>query len=203
MAPLSYSQDYHMKHSQDCGAVQHLLSSRWSCCPASNTYLSITNVPQTVMEDTIPESSLKQELESIVRNGIAAINSRDSDPNSSAWKHFAPNCQNLGDLRNNTLAWTSDPDHEEQVRSQQPHDLLDLIQGLKRANSEYQIEIIDCTCTNINEAAGYATVCVDAEGRGIPPGLVRRVAIWFEFRKMCKENEWKCCVVETFPGMGT
>ena len=116
---------------------------------------------------------------------------------------FSPNCQILGDLRNNTLAWTSDPDHEEQVRSRQPHDLLDLIQGLKRANSEYQIEIIDCTCTNINEAAGYATVCVDAEGRGIPPGLVRRVAIWFEFRKMGKEKEWKCCIVETFPGMGT
>ncbi|KAK4494654.1 hypothetical protein PRZ48_014010 [Zasmidium cellare] len=134
----------------------------------------------------IVDTSLEAHLKHLVLTMISAMNARDFNPLSPAWKPTTPD-------------FVSEPSFHMNYLSVSLHDFLRLFDEQTRDHPEYFCEVKEIS-VHVNAKREHAVVFTEAETNGVPVGIVRSSVGVVEFVLVGGEG-WKCKKYRCMPGM--
>ncbi|KAK4500929.1 hypothetical protein PRZ48_009121 [Zasmidium cellare] len=145
---------------------------------------------------------LAEHLEGISRRGIEAVNNRQWNHLADPWIHYSRGHIYDPQWRNDLRATMQGQEHDGSEREPlQPtgHNFVDFERSIVQISPEFHVHILNVDTTVLDEEAEHATVMVEAEETGVPPGVTRPCMAALNFRKL--DGKWLCTMLRSVAGV--
>ncbi|KAF2162464.1 hypothetical protein M409DRAFT_58229 [Zasmidium cellare ATCC 36951] len=135
----------------------------------------------------VEDPSLESHIKNLVLTMINAMNTRDFNPSSPAWKPTTPD-------------FVSEPSFHMNYLAVSLHDFLRLFDEQTRDHPEYFCEVKEVN-VHVNSKRDHAVCFTEVETNGLPIGIVRSSVGIVEFVRVGEGEGWKCKKYRCMPGM--
>ncbi|KAF2167626.1 hypothetical protein M409DRAFT_22427 [Zasmidium cellare ATCC 36951] len=141
-------------------------------------------------------------LEGITRRAIEAVNNRQWDSTADPWIHFAED--HIYDLqwRNDLISAMREQKRcRPELEPLEPtgHQFVDFEKTIAHVAPEFHVCIANVEMTVVDPDAAHATVMVEAEETGVPPGVTRPCMVALDFSK--RDGNWLCTMLRSVAGI--
>lgn len=147
------------------------------------------------------DTQLASLLEGITRRAVEAVNKRQWDPLADPWIHFAPG--DIYDFKWGSgliLTTVQQQAFDKRTPTLPPtgHNFVDFERAIAHVAPDFHVRIIDVTTTMVDEGKDFATVMLEEEEIGVPPGVVRACMMTLGFEK--QGGLWLCTSLRSVVG---